>query len=290
MKVLVTGGRGLVGARFMESYGSEHELIQLGATHETRVDITDLPALKQALDAAPRADAMIHLAAYTNVNGAFEQTGDKNGAAWQVNVVGTKNIAQVCAERGMYLIHLSTAFVFDGEKTGAYTEDDTPHPIEWYGQTKYESEKMVTTSGAKAVILRIDQPFSFRPSPKVDTLWRVINGLRAGTLFPQFTEHHFGPTVIEELVKVMDFCLRAQPTGIYHASSGESWSDYDFACAVNEILHLGASVKPGDLEAYLRTSARPYQRNTALDVQRLREILDFKLGNVRDAIAKVQLD
>lgn len=290
MKVIVTGGRGLVGARFMESYGNQHELIQLGATHETRVDITDLAALQQAVDSAPRADAMIHLAAYTNVNGAFEQTGDKNGAAWQVNVVGTKNIAQVCAERGMYLIHLSTAFVFDGEKATAYTEDDAPHPIEWYGQTKYESEKMVTESGAKAVILRIDQPFSFRPSPKVDTLWRVINGLREGTLFPQFTAHHFGPTVIEELVKVMDFCLRAQPTGVYHASSGESWSDYDFACAINEILHLNAQVEPGDLEAYLQTSNRPYQRNTALDTARLTEILDFKLGSVRDAITKVKLD
>ncbi|MBQ6449522.1 NAD(P)-dependent oxidoreductase [bacterium] len=289
MKIIVTGARGLVGTRFLANYRDKYDIVTLGSSHEQRVDITDREALLTALKEHSDAQALIHLAAYTNVNGAFEQTGDKSGAAWQVNVTGTENIAEACREFGFYLIHVSTAFVFDGQKKTPYVEDDQPHPIEWYGQTKYEAEKIVTTSGAKSVILRIDQPFTHVPSAKVDTLWRVINGLRAGQLYPQFTNHYFGPTYIEDLTRIFDFCLRQQPTGLYHASSGETWSDYDFACSVRDILHLKTDVAPGDLEAYLRTTKRPYQRQTALNIDHLQKIIDFKLRTIREAISQVQL-
>ncbi|MBQ6154496.1 NAD(P)-dependent oxidoreductase [bacterium] len=289
MKVIVTGGRGLIGSKFMKAYANQYELVQLGASHETRVDITDSQALSSALNQHPDAQALIHLAAYTDVNGAFAQTDDKDGPAWKVNVVGTKNIADACAERGLYLIHVSTAYVFDGNKPAPYTELDAPKPIEWYGLTKYESEKAVQVSGAKAVILRIDQPFSREASPKVDTLWRIITGLRNGNLYPQFTNHYFGPTYIEDFIKVLDFCLRQQITGVYHASSGESWSDFDFASLVKTTLGLDGVIQKGDLGAYLRTLERPYQKNTAMDNSQLKAILDFPLLSIKEAVAQTKL-
>ncbi|MBQ6436664.1 NAD(P)-dependent oxidoreductase [bacterium] len=289
MKVIVTGGRGLIGSKFMKAYANQYELVQLGASHETRVDITDSQALSSALNQHPDAQALIHLAAYTDVNGAFAQTDDKDGPAWKVNVVGTKNIADACAERGLYLIHVSTAYVFDGNKAAPYTELDAPKPIEWYGLTKYESEKAVQVSGAKAVILRIDQPFSREASPKVDTLWRIITGLRNGNLYPQFTNHYFGPTYIEDFIKVLDFCLRQQITGVYHASSGESWSDFDFASLVKTTLGLDGVIQKGDLGAYLRTLERPYQKNTAMDNSQLKAILDFPLLSIKEAVAQTKL-
>ena len=289
MKVIVTGGRGLIGSKFMKAYANQYELVQLGASHETRVDITDSQALSSALNQHPDAQALIHLAAYTDVNGAFAQTDDKDGPAWKVNVVGTKNIADACAERGLYLIHVSTAYVFDGNKPAPYTELDAPKPIEWYVLTKYESEKAVQVSGAKAVILRIDQPFSREASPKVDTLWRIITGLRNGNLYPQFTNHYFGPTYIEDFIKVLDFCLRQQITGVYHASSGESWSDFDFASLVKTTLGLDGVIQKGDLGAYLRTLERPYQKNTAMDNSQLKAILDFPLLSIKEAVAQTKL-
>ncbi len=289
MRVLITGGGGLVGTKFINAYKDVHELVQPATANGSRVDITDEKQLQQAFDEAGALDGVLHLAAYTDVNGAFAQTDDKNGSAWKVNVLGTKIIAHECARRGIYLIHVSTAFVFDGEKNEPYVENDLPHPIEWYGLTKHEAEKEVMSSGAKSVILRIDQPFSPEPSAKVDTLWRVIKGLQEGTLYPQFTTHYFGPTVIEELAKVFDFCLRARPTGIYHASSGERWSDFEFATMVKETLGLPGEVREGDLEKYLASTKRPYQRNTAMDTSKLKEILDFPLTSVREAVARVNL-
>ena len=284
-KIIVTGSSGLIGSKLVAALGEKYDFVPW----TSQTDITKRASVEAALDAAGRASALVHLAAYTNVNGAFEQTDNKSGPAWQINVVGTQNIAATCAARGLYLIHLSTAYVFDGRKSEPYVETDTPNPIEWYGRTKYEAEQAVLNEKNASVILRIDQPFSRTSFKKVDTLWRVIAGLKKGDLYPQFTNHYFGPTYIEDLIKTIDWALRRKPTGLYHASNGEQWSDYDFAQRVNEILQLGASVAAGDLDTYLQTTARPYQRNTAMNNQRLTEILDFQLASVEAAIAQVRL-
>ena len=288
-KIIVSGSSGLVGSKLVASLRDRYQIIPWTSS----TDITDAGAVEAAIAQAGGAEAMVHLAAYTNVNGAFEQTDDKTGPAWRINVDGTDNIARACAQHGIYLIHLSTAFVFDGQKTDPYVETDTPSPIEWYGRTKYEAEKVVLREQVQksaSVILRIDQPFSTTPFKKVDTLWRIINGLQENSLYPQFTNHFFGPTYIEDLIKSIDFALRAQPVGVYHASNGESWTDYDFALAVKEILQLPGEVKAGDLETYLRSSARPYQRNTALNCERWRSVSDFAPRSIREAIGKVEME
>ena len=279
-KIIVTGSSGLIGSKLVENLRDRYQIVPWTSS----TDITDRGAVEMALDRASDATSLVHLAAYTNVNGAFAQTDDQSGPAWQINVVGTQNIAAACAARGLYMIHLSTAFVFNGQKTEAYVETDTPSPIEWYGRTKYEAEQAVLNEKNTSVILRIDQPFSRTSFKKVDTLWRIIAGLKNRQLLPQFTNHHFGPTYIEDLIKSIDFCLRRRPTGLYHASNGESWTDYDFATAINDILHLGGEVTAGDLEAYLRGSERPYQRNTALNTARWREVVDFAPRTIREAI------
>lgn len=288
MQVLITGANGLIGARLTELLAEKFTITPLKSPTNERVDITDAAQVAAAFNNYPQAQAVIHLAAFTDVSAAHEQQGDKSGSAWQTNVVGTANIAQACAKRGWYLIHTSTAYVFSGDKQQPYTEEDPVSPIEWYGQTKAASEKEVINAGGESVILRLDQPFTHLPSKKVDTLHRIINGLQAGNLYPQFTNHFFGPTYIDDLVKVFALCLQKRLTGIYHASSGEQWSDYDFARAVAEILELSAEIKPGDLQTYLQTLARPYQKNTALNIDKLKAQLDFPLLTIRQAIAKAK--
>lgn len=288
MQVLVTGANGLIGVRLTELLADQFTITPLKSPTNERVDITDAAQVEAAFAHYPQAQAVIHLAAFTDVNAAWQQQGDKNGSAWQTNVVGTANIATACARRSWYLIHTSTAFVFSGEKAQPYTEQDPVSPIEWYGQTKAESERAVAAAGGQGVILRLDQPFTHVKSKKVDTLHRIINGLQTGNLYPQFTNHFFGPTYIDDLVKIFGTCLKKRLTGIYHASSGEQWSDYDFAQAVAEILALKTEVRSGDLQTYLQTLSRPYQKNTALNIDKLKAQLDFPLLTIRQAIAKAK--
>ncbi len=289
-KIIVTGSNGLIASKFVKKYQDQYEIVCFELSGQPAVDITDLPSLEEQLAKNQDAQAIVHCAAYTDVNGAFAQTGDKNGLAWQVNVVGTANLANLAKKYNLFLIHLSTAYVFDGQKRSLYFEEDKMCPIEWYGQTKAEAERVINHSGTKAAILRIDQPFSQEKFVKIDTLHRIIEGLQTGTLYPQFTNHWFGPTYIEDLIQVIEFFIRKQQTGLFHASSGEKWSDYEFALAVKDLLDLPGKVKKGDLESYLKTLTRPYQINTAMSNEKLLSIIDFPLKTIKQAIRETKIE
>lgn len=287
--IIATGLNGLVGSKFEQLFGDVYDFDRMDASaKENPIDITNLSQVISIFERSS-AQAVIHLAAYTNVTGAWEQTGDKTGPAYFVNVEGTKNIIKACQETGKHLIHISTAYVFDGKNQEMYVETDAMSPIEWYGQTKAWAEEAVVNSNIDWTILRIDQPFRSDQFPKIDTAHRIIAGLREGKLYPQFEDHFFGPTFIDDFAKVLDWCVRRKPTGLFHASSGEKWSDYDFATAINQILLLNGRVEAGHLSEYLKTLGRPYQQNTALNNQKLKSVLDFELLSVREAIAKIDL-
>lgn len=287
--ILGTGLSGLVGSRFVTEFGQAYEFQNLDLSHPQHpVDITQLEQVRQIFAASP-AKFVVHFAAFTDVTKAWEQRNDINGIAYRVNVIGTENIVQAAAETGKHLIHISTAYVFDGNKAEKYTESDPMNPIEWYGQTKALAEEKVQASHGAWTILRIDQPFRSDPFPKLDIVHRIIQGLQAKTLYPQFTNHSFGPTYINDFAKIIDWVIRTGTTGLFHASSGEQWSDFAFAQCINETLKLGSEVKPGDLDNYLKTLNRPYQRNTALDCSKLRARLDFQLTPIERALTQVQV-
>ncbi len=288
-KIIVTGSNGLIGSKFVAAYQDQYEIIPLDLSGTPSIDITNFDGLRAELVKHDTARAVVHFAAFTNVSAAHEQDGDQSGPAYQVNVVGTRNLAQICAQLGLFLIHISTAYVFDGNKRSLYFEEDQPSPIEWYGKTKFLAEKAVTQSGAKSAILRIDQPFSSSSFAKIDTVHRIIAGLQTNSLYPQFVDHFFGPTYIEDFVKIIGFFIRTQTEGLYHASSGEKWSDYDFAVAIQALLDLPGKVKKSNLDDYLKTLARPYQRNTAMSNEKLIGILDFQLKTIKEALAQVSL-
>ena len=225
--LIATGLNGLVGSKFHDDFDHKYDFQNLDLRDpENPVDITNAEQILKIFQNSP-AQFVFHLAAYTDVTGAWKQKDDKNGVAYRVNVVGTQNIVDACAATGKHLIHVSTAYVFDGEKDGLYTEDDPTNPIEWYGQTKLWAEEAVMSSDINWTILRIDQPFRSDKFPKVDIAHRIIDGLKAGTLYPQFTNHYFGPTFIDDFAKIVDWVIRTKTTGLFHASSGEKWSDVE---------------------------------------------------------------
>ncbi len=286
--IIGTGLSGLVGSKFVDLYKDKYKITNLDLHDPVNpVDITNADQVMQAVEASP-AEFIIHMAAYTNVTGAWEQRGDKSGLAWQVNVVGTQNIAQAAEKTNKHLIHISTAYVFDGEKKTPYTEKDKPNPIEWYGQTKYEAEKIVQTLSTPWTILRIDQPFRSDEAVRPDVVRRIIAKLKDNTLPPQFADHTMGPTFIDDFARVLDFIMRQKVTGLYHASSGESWTDYEFALEIAKKLGLEDKVRPGSLAEYLKTTNRPYQKNTALDISKLKKELDFNLTPIKKAIHQVK--
>jgi dTDP-4-dehydrorhamnose reductase len=288
--LLTTGLNGLVGSKFAQIFQDKYQFDSLDLRHPTHpVDITDQTAVDQAIQES-EAETLIHLAAFTNVNAAWEQRGDKNGLVYQVNVNGTQNIIEACKKYDKHLIHISTAYVFDGNKETMYTEQDEPNPIEWYGQTKWEAEQLVMGSSLDWTILRIDQPFRSDPFEKTDIAHKIANKLQAGELYPMFDNHFVGPTYIDDFAKVLDYFVLNKETGLFHATSGEKWSDYQLAQTINQKHDLDGSVERGDLDDYLKKLNRPYQRNTALDSSKLTSRLEFELQSVEEALAQLEIN
>lgn len=290
MKIILTGSNGLIGSKFKQLFGNIYEIVGFDLSDPNNpVNITKLDILKKNFQKNNDASAVIHMAAFTNVNQAFEETNNKDGLTYQVNVIGTRNIAACCQEFNIPLIHISTAYVFDGEKKDLYLETDSLNPIEWYGQTKAYAEQEVQKILNNYQILRIDQPFRLDEFKKKDMLAKIILGIKNKTLYPQFNNHYFGPTFIDDFCKVLNFFINnLDKTGVYHASSGEKWSDYQFASLVKQNLNSDYQVKKGDLQEYLKNSVRPYQKNTALNIDKLKNILDFKLRRIEDVLREVK--
>ncbi len=286
--ILATGISGLVGSKFQQLYQNKYEVQNLDINHPVSpTDITNYEQVISTVSQSP-AKSLVHLAAFTNVTAAWEQKDDKNGLAYQVNVIGTQNIIKACQETEKHLIHISTAYVFDGESDTLYSEEDQPHPIEWYGQTKWEAEQAVMSSDINWTVLRIDQPFRSDPYERPDVVRKIIDGLSNNSLPPQFSNQYFGPTFIDDFAKVVDFFIRKKTQGLFHASSGEKWSPFEFAQAVKKAHHLKGNINPGDLNEYLKTLNRPYQKNTAMSSKKLKQIIDFQMKTIKEALSLTQ--
>lgn len=270
MKILGTGLSGLVGSKFVDMYKDQFDFHNLDLT--TGVDILNETQVRGAFEKSD-AQVVVHFAAYTDTQKAFEQQGDKTGPAYMVNVVGTQNIAFAAQETGKYLIHISTAYVFDGTKEGKYLETDDVHPIEWYGETKALAEEEVQKISDSYSILRIDRPYRMDEFPKLDLLHKIKQKLIDGTLPPQFADTNWTPTAIEKFTDILAWVAQNKPHGIVHTTTESEFSDYTFALWVKEQFGLPGEVQKGSLTEYLQTSPRPYQRNTALDTSKLHSLM-----------------
>lgn len=285
--ILGTGLSGLVGSRIVDLLSQKYSFQNLDLT--TGVDITDEENVMQTAKSSP-ASAIIHCAAFTDPTAAWQQRGDKHGLCYKVNVLGTENLARAAQKTHKHFMHLSTAFVFDGEKDGLYVEDDPVHPIEWYGETKALAEQVVQQECDSWTIFRIDQPFrSDVYEKKPDTTHKLIQGLQQKILYPQFTDHWFSPTVVEDFAQVVDWAIENKPNDIYHATCGVKVSDFEYASMINDVLQLDSPIQQGSLTEYLKTAARPYQRNTAMDSKKLSDAANMQWTTLADAIRNIAL-
>lgn len=282
--LITTGLSGLVGSTFRDAFANVYQCKNLDISDPSSpVDITNSDQVDAAISNHP-GDTIIHLAAFTDVNAAFLQTDDKTGLAYKVNVVGTENIAKAAKAAGKFLVHISTAYVFDGNSNTYYTENDATNPIEWYGYTKAQAEEKVALhcNSDQWAILRIDFPFRAQPSPRPDIVRKCLATMKAG--YPLFDDHFFGPTYLDDFNKVLDWFVTEKKAGIWHASSGEKWSDFQLGSALVEKHSLDLQPTAGNLDTYLTTLNRPYQRNTAMDASKLKAALPFELLSIEQAL------
>ncbi|MDO5978857.1 dTDP-4-dehydrorhamnose reductase [Flavivirga spongiicola] len=154
-KVLVTGAKGQLGKTIEELYSNNQNGLDFVFVSKAELDITEEKELRLFFN-NNNFDYCINCAAYTNV----EQAEKTPEIAFKVNAEGAKNLAEACKECNTVLIHISTDYVFDGEKAGPYTVEDEPNPINEYGKSKLLGEQYIQDTLDKYFIIRTSWLYS----------------------------------------------------------------------------------------------------------------------------------
>jgi dTDP-4-dehydrorhamnose reductase len=269
--VFGTGLSGLVGSAITARLSNKYEFVNLDLSRG--VDILDPSSIEKVLSSY-QGKVLIHLAAFTDVNAAQQQDGDKSGSCWRVNVEGTANIVKACQQHQLHLIHFSTAYVFDGQQKTPYLESDPVNPVDWYSKTKAEAEKIVSTQLPKASILRISFPYSQQLSSRLDVWDKIAQTLKDGRTGPFFKDHFFTMTPLEWLVPVVDWAIETQPAGIWHTTTDKVFSDLSLAKLIANELNLPtSSLQSSSVREYNQKAERPYQPYLVLDNQKLKKAM-----------------
>ena len=168
MNVLVTGSNGQL-ASSIKNLAKQYEGLHLIYTDYQELNICDLNQIDGFFKTHPKIDYCINCAAYTAVDKA-ETDVEK---AFEINAKGPKNLALVCNAQDTILIHVSTDFVFDGDKTEPYTETDIPNPISVYGASKLKGEVEIQKELKKHFIIRTSWLYSEHGTNFMKTMLRL---------------------------------------------------------------------------------------------------------------------
>ncbi|MDD4135580.1 MAG: sugar nucleotide-binding protein [Candidatus Shapirobacteria bacterium] len=279
-KIIGTGLSGLVGSRIVELLKDKFEFADFSL--DSGVNLLGQQSLVDAFEKNKDAVAVLHLAAFTDTNAAWEQKGDNSGICYQLNVEGTRNILNLAQKYNQYLIYISTDFVFDGTKTTPYLETDTPNPIEWYGETKYLGEKVIIDSGyTNYNISRITYPYRAKFEPKVDIIRKVLTKLQNNEPVKMFSDQICTYTFIDDIAESLGYFLDNKTTGIYHLVGSSSHSPYEMCLEIAKAFNLNKDlISASSLEEYIKSQpagSRPWQKTLITSNQKVTNLgLKFK--------------
>lgn len=244
MKILVLGADGLVGSNFISQNKNHFDFLTPDVSD---LDILNTEGLKKYFE-ENSPEYVINLAAFTNVEVAEGQKDDKKGLAYQINVVGPKNLALECKERGIPLLHISTEYIFDGERSeNPYTEEDTPNPINWYGATKMYGDEEVKRSGCEYLIVRISMPYTPFYGLKSDIARTFLSLLRDNQSIKALTDVRITPTAISDISAALKVLIEKNTRGIYHVATTTPVSPFDFVTEIAKQFNLDRSLVSGIL-------------------------------------------
>lgn len=280
-KVLVFGGNGLVGSRFVELFNNK---LEINAPLAVEVDILDKD---QIIDVFRKfnPDCIINFAAYTNVGEAEIQKDNEGGLCYRINVLGAKNVADACRQYNKYLIHISTDYVFDGQKAEPYTEADIPNPINWYGMTKYLGEKEVLKSECLLAIVRISMPYRAKYKLKRDIGRFFLEQLQKGNKIMAVDDQTVTPTFVDDIANALYKILENRTKGIIHVSCKTPTTPYEFAKTIARIFKLDETlISPVSISVYNLNKKAKMLQNSALDSSKFDILLKGILHNLDEAV------
>jgi len=272
MKVLVTGGTGLLGWWLAKTFYDKgfnvhatcHSKQPTGLENVSwhRLDLEDPQSIVGVIEEV-KPEVVVHSAAYTEVDGCEL---DK-ARAYRVNYLGTKALA--LASQGVeFFVYISTDYVFDGVR-GMYGEDDVPSPANFYGLSKLLGEVAVeSVLGDRSCVVRVSGLYGYSPTGKRNFGINALEKLLRGEEVKAFHDQWLSPTYVRFLAKAIARIVERRIPGILHVA-GERVSRYEFALRLAEVLGVDRGlVKPVSMDEVKLVARRP--RDSSLDTSKAR--------------------
>ncbi len=278
MKIILTGASGLIGSRFEELLKDKHEIISISSKD---LDIASIDSVNHVFS-SKEADAVVHLAAKTDVDGCEEDKEkdleliNKNIddqeevekiewnksdisdslSAFIINFYGTKNVYEAAKVRNMKFVYISTDFVFAGNDE--YDEESLPKPINWYGMTKYYGERLIDIS--RDLIVRLSFPYGYENPVKKDFIWKLIDLMKKKVEVDLIEDETITPTFIDDIVLGIEFLLSKNTTGVYHLTGSSFENPYEIGIKIKDKYNLPTSIKTTTRDKlYTGRADRPFK-------------------------------
>ena len=254
MRILLTGRNGQVGSALLATLPALGEVI---AVDRRQLDLASSDSIRSAVrDARPQV--IVNAGAYT----AVDQAERQEPLALRVNGEAPAVLAEEAAELGALLVHFSTDYVFDGEKTSPYLETDAPNPLNAYGRSKLAGERAIQASGCRYLIFRTSWVYAETGHNFLLTMLRLA---REGKPLRVVDDQHGAPTSSRLIAAATAEALTrlGDGPGLYHMSAAGSTTWYGFARAIFHRAGLTPSLTPIASVDYPAPARRP--RNSLLD-------------------------
>jgi len=278
--VLVTGANGQLGTALRSIAGNYQGLQFLFVTRAT-FPLEDAPAVAALLKEQAPAYC-INCAAYT----AVDKAETEKEQAMQVNATAVGVLAAACKDAGTKLIHISTDYVFDGQGTVPYKEDDSTVPVNYYGATKLAGELQCMQANKETVIIRTSWVYSAFGNNFVKTMLRLMRERSSlNVVNDQFGSPTYAVDLAEALLSIIEGDTNgahAWVPGIYHYSNEGIISWFDFATAIQETSGSTCTVQPIPTSAFPTPAKRPAY--SVMDKSKIQKVYGLHIPSWRQSL------
>ena len=289
MKLLISGASGLYGSKLAQIATIKSYEVYSGYNRDQPAYGTaiqfDISHKNQIVEVFKKVcpDVVVHAAALTDVDNC-ERNKD---LAWKINVEGTRNVVEAVRETDVFFIYISTDYVFNG-KTGLYKESDAPDPINYYGFTKLEAEKIVENVADEYCVARTSVVYGSTPAAgKVNFALWLLNELKRNEKTRIVTDQWNSPTLNTNLAEMTLEIIERKLTGIFHLSGATRISRYDFAHLIAETFHLDSNLLCAATSAeFSWTAKRP--KDSSLDTTKARQKLKRHPLQIKQALDRMK--
>lgn len=265
MKIAVTGKNGQVVQSLLALAGDDYEIVALG---RPELDLA-IPETIFSTLANVKPDLVISAAAYT----AVDKAEDENELAYAINASGAGTVSAAAAELDIPIIHLSTDYVFDGNKIGLYSETDQPNPKTVYGSSKLQGEILVKKHNPKHIILRTAWVYSPYGNNFLKTMLRLGRELEE---IKVVADQHGNPTSAANIAAtILKICQAVSSQtfndwGVYHLVDDSETTWFDWARYILKYADYGVIVHPINGNDYPSKAQRP--QNSRLSTEKIKRV------------------